>query len=134
MENRVTLDLVRLLLLLWALTTSSADTSTILRMMTRRQITIPVCSTPAAPDNGFRIGDTFYPGHSVRFSCRNGYRLVGSEVLTCRFSTYDLDWDAEIPLCATGERGMLHARNIILSNANWYIHYNNIIHGELTKP
>ena len=111
MERRlrtVTVHAVRLLLLLqWTLVSSedTSDTSALLGLiratpMVRRQTRFPQCSEPRPPANGFRVGNAFYPGYSVRFGCREGYSLVGSEVLTCRYGTYDVYWDAEIPLCA----------------------------------
>lgn len=68
----------------------------------RRQTTTPgypACPDPGIPENGYRIGTVFYQGHSLTFGCNTGYTLIGSEILHCRYGSYDIYWDAPTPQC-----------------------------------
>ena len=66
----------------------------------RRQTDNLTCADPGIPENGFRIGAVpFYPGRNVRFGCNSGYKLKGTEVLTCTYGTHGVQWDADTPKC-----------------------------------
>jgi len=66
----------------------------------RRQADNLTCIDPGIPENGFRIGAVpFYPGRNVRFGCNSGYKLKGTEVLTCTYGTRGAQWDADTPKC-----------------------------------
>lgn len=57
------------------------------------------CRDPGVPRNGFRRGNTFGVGYSVRFGCNSGYRLIGSPQATCMFMKYTVGWSTGLPLC-----------------------------------
>lgn len=71
---------------------SSSDSSS--------SVDVPVCGDPGIPENGRRFGGSFRVGSELFFTCKTGYRLEGSEVLTCRYGEEDeVTWDADPPLC-----------------------------------
>lgn len=58
------------------------------------------CKDPGIPDNGLRTGSSFRVGSQLRFSCKSGFRLRGSRVLTCRRGDEDEPrWDSRLPQC-----------------------------------
>ena len=57
------------------------------------------CRNPGFPKNGYRIGSYFGFGHSVRYGCRSGYRLVGSSKGTCIWNKYSVRWSCSLPRC-----------------------------------
>lgn len=63
---------------------------------------IPVvsCGWLPPPSNGHKEGLKYLVGSTVRFSCKSGYGLVGSETSTCRA---DGTWSTPTPECQPGE-------------------------------
>lgn len=58
------------------------------------------CGNPGVPENGDREGTTFTVGSELVFTCKAGFVLRGSEVLTCRHGQLnELYWDADLPQC-----------------------------------
>ena len=52
-----------------------------------------ICKDPGTPKNGRRDGSLFLEGTQVRFSCNEGYELVGLSALRC------------VPLCRACKTG-----------------------------
>lgn len=60
-------------------------------------VCVPVsCPALTGPDNGHVTGDDIIFGSKLIFSCNRGYRLDGSETLTC---AADASWDQQPPTC-----------------------------------
>lgn len=60
------------------------------------------CSDPGIPENGFRAGSLFLQGTQVRFSCDDGYEIVGSTALKCEYlcrSCSTVRWNDTVPAC-----------------------------------
>lgn len=53
------------------------------------------CKEPAVPVHGFKRGQGFKHGHSVRFYCHGGYQRVGAASIMCN----DGKWDSQNPVC-----------------------------------
>ena len=55
------------------------------------------CPSPSHPSNGkFSINGDSVLGNTVSFSCRHGYKLVGSDERTCMA---DRKWSGVQPMC-----------------------------------
>ena len=54
------------------------------------------CGNPGIPENGARTGDSFSYTQQVSFTCRTGYRLLGSAV---RFCQADGTWSGDPAAC-----------------------------------
>ena len=54
------------------------------------------CTDPGLPINGGRLGTSIKYKDEVTFYCNEGFKLVGSEKLTCMSSG---DWFGHIPKC-----------------------------------
>ena len=58
------------------------------------------CADPGIPADATRVGKSFHVGSKLFFSCRPGFVLRGSEVLTCRYGDENVPyWDADLPQC-----------------------------------
>lgn len=55
------------------------------------------CGDPGVPKNGYRKGNRYHEGASVRFYCRQGYQLQGSRLRMCVDS--ELKWTGTQPHC-----------------------------------
>jgi len=55
------------------------------------------CGDPGVPQNGYRKGNRYHEGASVRFYCRQGYKIQGSRLRMCLEP--DLEWTGTQPLC-----------------------------------
>ena len=53
------------------------------------------CKETADPVHGFKRGQDFKHGGSVRFYCRGGYQRVGAASITCN----DGKWNSQNPVC-----------------------------------
>ncbi|XP_052257236.1 sushi, von Willebrand factor type A, EGF and pentraxin domain-containing protein 1-like isoform X1 [Dreissena polymorpha] len=54
------------------------------------------CEAPAAVENGFYAGRSYFYQDSVTYECENCYRLVGDDTLTCQSNR---KWSVLPPLC-----------------------------------
>ncbi|XP_031556472.1 CUB and sushi domain-containing protein 1-like, partial [Actinia tenebrosa] len=82
------------------------------------------CKDPGIPNNGQRHDHSFLHNASVRFSCRRGWNIQGSQTITCN----DGNWDRTTPVCmecasALGmEDGKIPDSNIRASSTRWIYH------------
>lgn len=56
--------------------------------------------------NGRQHGDLSYIGFSVRFQCNFGYRLVGSNEITCKLTSLGPFWSDNLPTCSPACPGL----------------------------
>ncbi|KAG7158260.1 Sushi, von Willebrand factor type A, EGF and pentraxin domain-containing protein 1-like 3 [Homarus americanus] len=54
------------------------------------------CPEPFEALNSVREGDLFEHGHSIRYSCNEGYSMTGSAELVCQA---DGSWSNQVPVC-----------------------------------
>ncbi|XP_078001559.1 clotting factor C-like [Glandiceps talaboti] len=54
------------------------------------------CGFPGRPTNGEINSNSYSEGSVATFSCNHGYRLIGTETVTCR---HDAHWDGNVPTC-----------------------------------
>ena len=45
--------------------------------------------------HGWKWGQDYRHGRSVRFSCFGGYQIIGAASITCNDGT----WDSQVPVC-----------------------------------
>ena len=60
------------------------------------------CKDPGIPQNGRRDGSLFLEGTQVRFSCNEGYELVGISALRCVpkcRACKTVQWNGATPTC-----------------------------------
>ncbi|KAM5237766.1 sushi domain-containing protein 2 [Ctenodactylus gundi] len=57
------------------------------------------CGWLAPPSNGYKDGNKYLEGSTVRFICNNGYSLAGAETSTCQA---DGTWSMPTPQCQSG--------------------------------
>ena len=60
------------------------------------------CKDPGTPKHGRRVGSLFLEGTQVRFSCDDGYELVGLQSLQCVpfcRSCKTVRWNGTTPAC-----------------------------------
>jgi len=55
-----------------------------------------ICGFPQNIENGWRAGYFFTYGNSVKYSCNDGYELIGIDQLTCM---EDQKWSGVPPQC-----------------------------------
>ncbi|XP_067402569.1 beta-2-glycoprotein 1-like isoform X3 [Emydura macquarii macquarii] len=54
------------------------------------------CSPPPETDNGFHSGASYRTGGEVRYKCKRGYRLEGSDTIQCQENQ---EWSGPAPTC-----------------------------------
>lgn len=69
---------------------------------------------PSSVPNGHTYGTGFLQGSLYRFSCRQGYSLIGHKTLLC---TQDGNWNASVPRCL---KGMSLMKFCFLTNLSEY--------------
>ncbi|NWV38865.1 CR1L protein, partial [Grantiella picta] len=57
------------------------------------------CKHPGDLENGYISGTDVTFGSKLTFSCNEGYRLRGSEEITCVVRNEDVDWSRNLPYC-----------------------------------
>ena len=55
------------------------------------------CGDPGQPENGNKAGSNFKKNGVVRFTCENGYNLIGSREITCQQK--NARWSDFVPTC-----------------------------------
>nr|XP_004470147.1 membrane cofactor protein isoform X5 [Dasypus novemcinctus] len=60
-----------------------------------------VCSSPADPLNGRVnvISGSLEFGSQIEYSCNEGYRLIGQQILYCQISGNTVEWSDDPPVC-----------------------------------
>ncbi|NWW83439.1 C4BPA protein, partial [Climacteris rufus] len=57
------------------------------------------CSYPGDLENGYVHGTDLTFGSKLTFSCQQGYRLQGSEEISCVIKNEGVDWNKGLPFC-----------------------------------
>jgi hypothetical protein len=62
-----------------------------------KHILIPgKCGGPGKPVNGFLSDFDFYEGKVIKFSCKHGFDLIGSQTTQCLRTGR---WSKQVPVC-----------------------------------
>ena len=80
-------------------------------------VCLPInCSDPGIPENGQRFHTNFLFGSIVKFSCNNGYIIVGDDTIVCSENGH---WNTTIPTCLSDETSWMTStstRTVIKTN------------------
>ncbi|PKU44337.1 von willebrand factor type egf and pentraxin domain-containing protein 1 [Limosa lapponica baueri] len=78
------------------------------------------CRNPGNPEHGHLYGDTYSVGSEVKFSCEEGFQLMGAIKLTCMESG---EWSHPIPYCeAISCGGPVIPENSAIFGSNFTYH------------
>lgn len=66
-------------------------------------VVVLACPNPGFPEYGFRTGNDFRIGRSVRFVCQIGTKLTGSAVRTC---LKNKQWSGIVAVCDDGSKSV----------------------------
>ncbi len=55
------------------------------------------CDDPVSLANGDIVGNSYYYGSSISFSCKEGYLLIGDPMITCQSNG---SWTSDYPTCS----------------------------------
>lgn len=87
-------------------------------------VTAAYCSTPNSPVNGSVHSQTGTKlGSTLRFSCDQGFRLVGQSSATCTRTPQGIyQWNAPVPLCQGGLKLLTQNHLVLIPKLFIYIY------------